>query len=76
VVFIVSSRIASILEPGRLKGTAENISSAILYLEWSSPRRQQVQDYKREQGLDGAAAGQIAAHRTSYKKELLSPAEV
>jgi len=34
------------------------------YLDASSPRRQQVQDYKREQGIDGAAAGQIAAHRT------------
>ncbi len=46
------------------------------YLEASSPRRQQVQDYKREQGIDGAAAGQIAAHRTRDKKELLSPEEV
>jgi len=35
-----------------------------------------VQDYKREQGIDGAAAGQIAAHRTRDKKELLSPEEV
>jgi len=46
------------------------------YLEASSPRRQQVQDYKREQGIDGAAAGQIAAHRTRDRKELLSPEEV
>jgi conjugative relaxase-like TrwC/TraI family protein len=46
------------------------------YLEASSPRRQQVQDYKREQGIDGAAAGQIAAHRTRDKKELQTPAEV
>jgi len=46
------------------------------YLEASSPRRQQVQDYKREQGIDDAAAGQIAAHRTRDRKELLSPEEV
>ena len=46
------------------------------YLEASSPRRQQVQDYKREQGIDGAAAGQIAAHRTRDRRELLSPEEV
>lgn len=46
------------------------------YLEASSPRRQQVQDYKREQGIDGAAAGQIAAHRTRDKKELQTPGEV
>jgi len=46
------------------------------YLEASSPRRQQVQDYKREQGIGGAAAGQIAAHRTRDRKELLSPEEV
>ncbi|WP_245536115.1 MobF family relaxase [Terriglobus roseus] len=46
------------------------------YLEASSPRRQQVQDYKREQGIDGAAAGQIAAHRTRDKKELQTPTEV
>jgi conjugative relaxase-like TrwC/TraI family protein len=46
------------------------------YMEASSPRRQQVKDYKREQGIDGAAAGQIAAHRTRDRKELLSPEEV
>ena len=46
------------------------------YLEASSPRREQVQDYKREQGIDGAAAGQIAAHRTRDRKELQSPEEV
>ena len=46
------------------------------YLEASSPRRQQVQDYKREQGIDGAASGQIAAHRTRDKKELQTPTEV
>jgi conjugative relaxase-like TrwC/TraI family protein len=43
------------------------------YLEASSLRREQIQDYKREQGLDGAAAAQIAAQRTRDRKELLSP---
>ena len=46
------------------------------YLEASSLRREQIQDYKREQGLDGNAAAQIAAHRTRDRKELLSPKEV
>jgi conjugative relaxase-like TrwC/TraI family protein len=46
------------------------------YLEASSPRREQVQDFKREQGIDGAAAGQIAAHRTRDRKELQSAEEV
>ena len=31
------------------------------YLEASSPRREQIKDHLREQGIDGAAAGQIAA---------------
>jgi conjugative relaxase-like TrwC/TraI family protein len=46
------------------------------YLEASSLRREQIQDYKREQGLDGSSAAQIAAHRTRDRKELLSPEEV
>ncbi len=46
------------------------------YLEVSSLRREQVLDYKREQGIDGAAAGQIAAHRTRDRKELQTPEEV
>jgi conjugative relaxase-like TrwC/TraI family protein len=46
------------------------------YLEASSLRREQIEDYKREQGLDGASAAQIAAHRTRDRKELLSPEEV
>ena len=46
------------------------------YLEASSQRREQIKDYKREQGLDGASAAQIAAHRTRDRKELLSPEEV
>src|SRR6202795_488319 len=46
------------------------------YLEASSPRREQIKDHLREQGIDGAAAAQIAAHHTRDHKELLSPEEV
>jgi conjugative relaxase-like TrwC/TraI family protein len=46
------------------------------YLEASSPRRGQIKDHLREQGIDGAAAAQIAAHHTRDRKELLSPEEV
>lgn len=46
------------------------------YLEASSPRREQIKDHLREQGMDGAAAAQIAAHHTRDRKELLSQGEV
>ena len=46
------------------------------YLEASSPRREQIKDHLREQGIDGAAAAQIAAHHTRDRKELLSPGAV
>jgi conjugative relaxase-like TrwC/TraI family protein len=46
------------------------------YLEVSSPRREQIKDHLREQGIDGAAAAQIAAHHTRDRKELLSQGEV
>jgi conjugative relaxase-like TrwC/TraI family protein len=46
------------------------------YLEASSPRREQIRDHLREQGIDGAAAAQIAAHHTRDGKELLSQEEV
>lgn len=46
------------------------------YLEASSPRREQIKDHLREQGLDGAGAAQVAAHFTRDHKELLSPEEV
>src|SRR5258708_21865414 len=46
------------------------------YLEASSPRREQIKDHLREQGIDGAAAAQIAAHHTPDRKALLSPEEV
>jgi len=46
------------------------------YLEASSPRREQIKDHLREQGIDGAEAAQIAAHHTRDSKELLSREEV
>ena len=46
------------------------------YLEASSPRREQIKDHLREQGIDGAAAAQIAAHHTRDRKDLLSQEEV
>jgi len=46
------------------------------YLEASSPRREQIKDHLREQGIDGAAAAQIAAHHTRDQKELLSQEDV
>ena len=46
------------------------------YLEASSPRREQIKDHLLERGIEGAAAAQIAAHRTRDRKELLSPGEV
>ena len=39
-------------------------------------RREQIKDHLREQGIDGAAAAQIAAHHTRDSKELLSQEEV
>ena len=46
------------------------------YLEASSPRREQIKDHLREQGIDGAKAAQIAAHHTRDRKELVSQEEV
>jgi len=46
------------------------------YLEASSPRPEQIKDHLRKQGIDGAAAAQIAAHHTRDRKELLSQQEV
>ncbi len=46
------------------------------YLDASSPRREQIKDHLREQGIDGAAAAQIAAHHTRDRKQLLSREEV
>ncbi len=38
------------------------------YLDASSPRSQQIQDYLEQQGLKGAGAAQIAAHQTRDDK--------
>jgi conjugative relaxase-like TrwC/TraI family protein len=46
------------------------------YLEASSPRREQIRDHLRAQGIDGAEAAQIAAHHTRDRKEMLSQQEV
>ncbi len=46
------------------------------YREASSPRREQVKDHLRAEGLEGAAAAQIEAHRTRDSKEQLPAAEV
>ena len=46
------------------------------YMEASSPRREQVKDHLRAEGLDGPAAAQIAAHRTRDSKEQLPAEEV
>ena len=46
------------------------------YMEASSPRREQVKDHLRAEGLEGPAAAQIAAHRTRDSKEQLPASEV
>ena len=63
------------LERGRY-GQTEIKGYTKEYLEASSPRREQIKDHLREQGIDGAAAAQIAAHHTRDRKELLSLEEV
>jgi len=45
------------------------------YLEASSPRSQQIRQHMAEQGVDGAGAAQIAAHRTRDAKQALSQEE-
>jgi hypothetical protein len=45
-------------------------------MEASSPRRQQITERLEEQGRRGAAAAQIAAHRTRDAKQALSVEEV
>ena len=45
------------------------------YLEASSPRSQQIREHMAEQGVDGAGAAQIAAHRTRDAKKALSQEE-
>ena len=47
-----------------------------VYLEASSPRRQQIKEQLAETGRKGAEAAQIAAHKTRGAKLELNPAEV
>jgi conjugative relaxase-like TrwC/TraI family protein len=46
------------------------------YLEANSPRRQQINEHLSFAGFQGAAAAQIAAHRTRSSKLHLSPEEM
>jgi conjugative relaxase-like TrwC/TraI family protein len=46
------------------------------YLQASSPRRKQIEDYLAKQGMEGYAAAQIAAHRTREAKINLRPEEM
>ena len=57
-------------------GSPKSRATAKTYLEASSPRREQIKDHLRAEGLEGPAAAQVAAHRTRDAKEQLSPEEV
>lgn len=46
------------------------------YVEASSPRRQQITEHLADEGLRGAGAAQIAAHRTRDAKSALSAEEM
>jgi conjugative relaxase-like TrwC/TraI family protein len=46
------------------------------YIEASSPRRQQIKEHMQEQGVSGAGAAQIAAHRTRDNKLDISHEEM
>lgn len=46
------------------------------YLQASSPRRRQIEEYLAKQGTEGYAAAQIAAHRTREGKFNLTPNEM
>jgi conjugative relaxase-like TrwC/TraI family protein len=46
------------------------------YLNASSPRREQIKSHLQGIGREGAAAAQVAAHRTRDRKEIRSPEEV
>jgi conjugative relaxase-like TrwC/TraI family protein len=62
------------IEPGR-SGVPEIQGYGAEYLEASSPRSQQIKEHMAEQGVSGAEAAQIAAHRTRDAKLALSPEE-
>jgi conjugative relaxase-like TrwC/TraI family protein len=57
-------------------GQPEIQGYSVAYLEASSPRRQQIEAYLKQQERHGAGAAQIAAHQTREAKQDLSPGEV
>jgi conjugative relaxase-like TrwC/TraI family protein len=57
-------------------GQPEIVGYTPEYLDASSPRRQQIEDYLARADQRGAAAAQIAAHQTREAKRDLSPDEV
>lgn len=63
------------IEPGK-NGAPEIRGYTAEYLEASSPRSQQIKEHLAEQGVDGAGAAQIAAHRTRDAKLALTPDEM
>jgi len=62
------------IEPGKT-GAPEIKGYSTEYLEASSPRRQQIKEHMAEQGVSGAEAAQIAAHRTRDRKLALTKEE-
>jgi len=63
------------IEPGK-NGAPEIQGYTREYLEASSPRSQQIKEHLAEQGVNGAGAAQIAAHRTRDAKLALSQEEM
>jgi conjugative relaxase-like TrwC/TraI family protein len=63
------------IEPGK-NGAPEIRGYSQEYLEASSPRSQQIKEHLAEQGVNGAGAAQIAAHRTRDAKLALTPDEM
>jgi conjugative relaxase-like TrwC/TraI family protein len=63
------------IEPGK-NGAPEIRGYSAEYLEASSPRSQQIREHMAEQGVDGAGAAQIAAHRTRDAKLALTPEQM
>jgi hypothetical protein len=63
------------IEPGK-NGAPEIRGYSAGYLEASSPRSQQIREHMAKQGVDGAGAAQIAAHRTRDAKLALTPDEM
>lgn len=63
------------IERGR-SGQPETKGYSKEYVEASSPRRQQITEHLAEEGVRGAGAAQIAAHRTRDTKSALSAEEM